>query len=115
VVHLTTYLDLESLKIRRSGFNFKLNLTSAIGNLANCNILAGYVSCLNAMTYDREAVKEEGNGKGGKSNGDGKWLLEISSIKDVYSTSKNPQSNAICERMHQTVNNVLRTQNTSTF
>ncbi len=31
------------------------------------------------------------------------------SIKDVCSTSKNPQSNAICERMHQTVNNVLRT------
>jgi hypothetical protein len=31
------------------------------------------------------------------------------SIKDVCSTSKNPQSNAICERMHQTLNNVLRT------
>ncbi len=37
------------------------------------------------------------------------WLLEIFSIKDVCSTSKNLQSNAICERMHQTVNNVLRT------
>jgi hypothetical protein len=36
-------------------------------------------------------------------------LLEIFSIKDVYSTSKNPQSNAICERMHQIVNNMLRT------
>jgi hypothetical protein len=31
------------------------------------------------------------------------------SIKDVCSTSKHPQSNAICERMHQTVTNVLRT------
>ena len=31
------------------------------------------------------------------------------SIKDVYLTSKNPQSNAICERMHQTVSNVLQT------
>jgi hypothetical protein len=30
------------------------------------------------------------------------------SVKDVCSTSKNPQSNAICERMHQTVKNVLR-------
>ena len=30
------------------------------------------------------------------------------SIKDICSTSKNPQSNAICERMHQTVENVLR-------
>ncbi len=37
------------------------------------------------------------------------WLLEIFSIKDVCSTSTNPQSNAICERMHQTVTNVLRT------
>jgi hypothetical protein len=35
-------------------------------------------------------------------------MLEIFSIKDVCSTSKNPQTNAICERMHQTVNNVLR-------
>jgi hypothetical protein len=35
--------------------------------------------------------------------------LEIFSIKDICSTSKNPQSNAICERMHQTVTNVLRT------
>jgi hypothetical protein len=30
------------------------------------------------------------------------------SIKDICSTSKNPQSNRICERMHQTVENVLR-------
>ena len=37
------------------------------------------------------------------------WLLELFNIKDVCSTSKNPQSNAICERMHQTVENVLRT------
>ena len=29
-------------------------------------------------------------------------------IKDVQSTSKNPQSNLICEHMHQTVGNVLR-------
>ncbi len=53
MAHLTTYLDLESLKIRRSGFDFKLNLTSAIGDLANRNILASYVSRLNAMAYDR--------------------------------------------------------------
>jgi hypothetical protein len=36
------------------------------------------------------------------------WLLEFFSMKDVCSTSKNPQSNAICEQMHQTVENVLR-------
>jgi hypothetical protein len=48
--------------------------------------------------------------KGGEFTGQNfQWLLEIFSIKDVCSTSKNPQSNAICERMHQTVTNVLRT------
>jgi hypothetical protein len=52
VARLTTYLDLESLKIQRSGFNFKSNLTSGIGDLANCDILASFVSRLNAMAYD---------------------------------------------------------------
>eukprot|EP00956_Cyclotella_meneghiniana_P002840 scaffold3364_cov52-Cyclotella_meneghiniana.AAC.1 len=48
--------------------------------------------------------------KGGEFIGrEFQWLLELLSIKDVCSTSKNPQSNAICERMHQTVENVLRT------
>ncbi len=48
--------------------------------------------------------------KGGEFIGQNfQWLLEIFSIKDVCLTSKNPQSNAICERMHKTVNNVLRT------
>ena len=36
-------------------------------------------------------------------------LLTLCSIKDVPTTSRNPQANAICERMHQTVGNVLRT------
>ncbi len=53
MARLTTYLDLESLEIQRSSFDFKSNLTSAIGDLANCNILASYVSRLNAMAYDR--------------------------------------------------------------
>jgi hypothetical protein len=48
--------------------------------------------------------------KGGEIIGQNfQWLLKIFSIKDVCSTSKNPQSNAICERMHQTLTNVLRT------
>jgi hypothetical protein len=38
VARLTTYLDLESLEIQRSGFDFKLNHTSAIGDLANRDI-----------------------------------------------------------------------------
>ena len=36
-------------------------------------------------------------------------LLEQSNIKDVPTTSRNPTANAVCERMHQTVGNVLRT------
>jgi hypothetical protein len=48
--------------------------------------------------------------KGGEFIGPNlQWLLEIFSKKDVCSTSKKSQSNVICERMHQTVNNVLRT------
>jgi hypothetical protein len=31
-------LDLKSLEIRRSGFNFKSNLTSAIGDFSNPNV-----------------------------------------------------------------------------
>jgi hypothetical protein len=48
--------------------------------------------------------------KGGEFIGQNfQQLLEIFSIKDVCLTSKNPQSNAICDRMHQAVTNVLRT------
>jgi transposase InsO family protein len=36
-------------------------------------------------------------------------LLEKCGIKDCPTTSRNPQGNAVCERMHQTVGNVLRT------
>jgi hypothetical protein len=36
-------------------------------------------------------------------------LLETFGIKDVPTTSRNPTANAICERMHQTVGNILRT------
>ncbi len=35
-------------------------------------------------------------------------LLQNCHIRDVWATAKNPQSNAVCERMHQTVGNVLR-------
>jgi hypothetical protein len=36
-------------------------------------------------------------------------LLQNCHIRDVCTNAKNPQSNAVCERMHQTVGNVLRT------
>ncbi len=36
-------------------------------------------------------------------------LLEKCRIKDACTSAKNPQANAVCERMHQTVANVLRT------
>jgi hypothetical protein len=47
---------------------------------------------------------------GGKLVGaDFQHVLEINGLKDVPTTIKNPQSNVICERMHQTAGNVLRT------
>jgi hypothetical protein len=36
-------------------------------------------------------------------------LLQNCHIRDVCTTAKIPQSNAVCKRMHQTVGNVLRT------
>jgi transposase InsO family protein len=36
-------------------------------------------------------------------------LLEQCAIRSRVTTSRNPQANAICERMHQTVGNILRT------
>jgi hypothetical protein len=56
VVRLTTYLDFKSREIRSSGFDFKSNLTSAIGDSANRSFLASYVSCHKAMAYDRVAL-----------------------------------------------------------
>lgn len=36
-------------------------------------------------------------------------ILEKNGIKDAPTTSKNPQANSVCERLHQTVANILRT------
>jgi hypothetical protein len=36
-------------------------------------------------------------------------LLEQCAIRSRSTTSRNPQSNSVCERMHQTVGNILRT------
>ena len=48
--------------------------------------------------------------KGGEFEGNAfQKLLQRYHIKDACCTSKNPQANAICERMHQTVGNILRT------
>lgn len=47
---------------------------------------------------------------GGEFTGeDFQTVLRRMDIKDVPTTVKNPQSNAICERLHQTVANILRT------
>eukprot|EP00804_Cyclotella_cryptica_P022675 CCRYP_012475-RA/>CCRYP_012475-RA protein AED:0.48 eAED:0.66 QI:0/0/0/1/0/0/3/0/126 len=45
--------------------------------------------------------------KGGEFIGSSfQWRLELFNIRNVCSTSKNPQSTVICERMHQTVGNL---------
>ena len=36
-------------------------------------------------------------------------MLRQCGIKSVATTSRNPQANAVCERMHQTVANIIRT------
>ncbi len=60
---LTTYLDLKSLEIQRSGFNFKPNLTSAIGNLANRSIYQDMYPAIMpwpmTLTPTNEAVRHE--------------------------------------------------------
>jgi hypothetical protein len=62
------------------------------------------------VAVGEEITAEENLGDDEEEDGkEFQWLLELFSIKDVFSTSKNPQSNAICEQMHQTVENVLRT------
>ncbi len=58
MARLTTYLDIESRKILRSGFNFKSNLTSAIGYLVNRGFLASFVSYHKAMAYDTRPTNE---------------------------------------------------------
>ncbi len=67
VAHLTTYLDLNSLEIRRSGFNFKSNLTSAIGDLANCDIQQAMVPAIMpwpmTLAPTNEAVRRENHVK----------------------------------------------------
>ena len=35
-------------------------------------------------------------------------MLVLNGIKDVTTTVKNPQANAICERLHQSISNSLR-------
>ena len=36
-------------------------------------------------------------------------ILQLYNIKNVPTTTYNPQSNAVCERMHQTIGNIIRT------
>jgi hypothetical protein len=36
-------------------------------------------------------------------------MLHANGIKDIITTVKNPQANAICERLHQSISNTLRT------
>ncbi len=55
MARLTTYLDIESRKILRSGFDYTSNLTSAIGDLANRGFLGSYVSRHMAMAYDNQS------------------------------------------------------------
>ncbi len=73
MARLTTYLDIESRKILRSGFDFKSNLTSVIGYLANRGFLASYVSRHKAMAYDIATLI---------------WMLAVASVPPADMTSQ---------------------------
>jgi hypothetical protein len=50
------------------------------------------------------------NDNGGEFTGyEFQKILNRLNIKDVRTTSRNPQSNAMCERMHQTAGSILST------
>ncbi len=52
MARLTTYLDIESRKILRSGFDFKSNLYISDWLFSKSRLLASYVSRHRAMAYD---------------------------------------------------------------
>jgi hypothetical protein len=54
ILPLTWILNL--VKVLRSGFDFKSNLTCAIGNFSESQLLASYVSRHKAMAYDSKVV-----------------------------------------------------------
>jgi transposase InsO family protein len=56
--------------------------------------------------WPRNCIHDNGMEFNGKEFQD---LLLALGIKDVPTTSRNPTANSICERMHQTVGNILRT------
>jgi hypothetical protein len=73
--------------------DFKLNLTSAIGDLANRGFLASYVSRHKAMPYDRWlAYDQKSNnlplvgGNNGGDDGEGAWRLGWSASVSVVSS-----------------------------
>jgi Reverse transcriptase (RNA-dependent DNA polymerase)./Integrase core domain. len=47
---------------------------------------------------------------GGEFGPEFQQMLRINGIQSVPTTIKNPQSNAICERMHSTIENMIRTR-----
>ena len=71
------------------------------------NVARKYAQCwLSRYPWPQRCVHDPG----GEFTGiEFQTLLENCHIKDACTSAKNPQSNAICERMHQTVGNVLRT------
>jgi hypothetical protein len=47
---------------------------------------------------------------GGEFGPEFQQMLQINGIQSISTTIKNPQSNAICERMHSTIENMIRTR-----
>jgi len=105
--------------IQVCGNPYEFSALTAIGTVANMvelirvddkkleTIARKYAQCwLSRYPWPQRCVHDPG---GEFTGPEFQTLLENCHIKDVCTKAKNPQSNAVCERMHQTVGNVLRT------
>jgi hypothetical protein len=78
-----------------------------VDNKTSDTIARRYVQCwLSRYLWPQRYVHDPGTEFVGPKF---QTLLENCHIKDVRTNAKNPQANAMCKRMHQTVGNVLRT------
>jgi hypothetical protein len=79
---------------------------SRVDNKTLETIARKYVQCwLSCYPWPQRCVHDPGTEFVGPKF---QTLLENCRIKEVCTSTKNPQANAVCERMHQTVGNVLR-------
>ncbi len=71
------------------------------------HVMQKFVQCrLTHYPWPQHCIHDPGGEFTGQED---QTILQNCHIRDVCTTAKNPQSNAVCKRMHQRVGNVLRT------